>query len=136
MVTKKEYLKKWKEDNKEYFRNYMKEYQRKHFKENPHKYIYWSAKGRAKKLNLPFDLDFNDTIPPSYCPILGIELKRNTGGKSYSGNSPSVDRIDPSKGYVKGNIQVISQRANVMKNDASPEELLRFADWVIKTYRR
>jgi hypothetical protein len=79
---------------------------------------------------LPFDLTVEDIQTPTHCPILGIELKRNTGGKSYKGNSPSLDRIDPTKGYVKDNVQVISQRANVMKNDATFDELKRFADWI------
>jgi hypothetical protein len=50
--------------------------------------------------------------------------------------SPSLDRIKPELGYVPGNIQVISARANVMKNDATPEELLAFANWVYRTYGR
>jgi hypothetical protein len=67
------------------------------------------------------------------CPVLGIPLKRNTG--PVGRNSYTVDQIIPGIGYVLGNIQVISFRANAMKQDASPEELIRFADWVYRTYR-
>ena len=49
-------------------------------------------------------------------------------------NSPSIDRIDNDKGYIKGNVQVISHKANSMKFTASKEELLKFAEWVKVTY--
>ena len=49
-------------------------------------------------------------------------------------NSPSLDRMDNSKGYVKGNVQVISHKANSMKFSASKDELLKFAEWVMRVY--
>lgn len=112
-----------------------KKYQREYFRKHPERYTYWSAKGRARKNNISFDLEFSDIVYPKVCPILSIPIERNAGHKSYSGRSPSLDRIDPKKGYTKGNVQVISQKANVMKNDATPEELILFADWVYRTYK-
>ena len=87
-----------------------------------------SARARAIKKGLIFDIDHNyiRSIIPSHCPILGIPLEwsvqRGNGPRSLP-NSPSLDRIDPSKGYVKGNVWIISNRANSIKNDASHEEL-------------
>ena len=65
------------------------------------------------------------------CPIMGIKFKRNTKGNCSSHFSPTLDRIDPTKGYTPGNIQVISQLANQMKADAQKKYLLRFAQYVI-----
>lgn len=114
---------------------YSRNWQRNYFKENPSKYLLWGIQGRCSRKGIPFNLTAEDIEIPSHCPILGIPLFRNTGGNKPTGNSPSVDRIVPELGYIKGNIQVISQRANIMKNDANPEELLKFADWVYKNYK-
>lgn len=64
---------------------------------------------------------------PLHCPVLGLPLYRNSGGSAQGPNSPSLDRIDPALGYVKGNVKVISSRANSIKSNATPEELLRVA---------
>jgi hypothetical protein len=74
-----------------------------------------------------------DIVIPDTCPILGIPLITGTG-KGAKPGSISVDRKDSARGYTPDNIQVISQKANIMKSDATPTELLMFADWVYKTY--
>lgn len=82
-----------------------------------------AARSRAKKINIPFDLTFKDITIPERCPILGILLKRNR--LKIGADSASLDRIDPSKGYVKSNVLVISLKANLIKTNASPEEILK-----------
>lgn len=84
-----------------------------------------SAKQRASENRILFDLERADIPPvPETCPILGIPLVRNVGKGRHgaSDNSPSLDRIIPDLGYVKGNIRWLSYRANRIKNDATPEE--------------
>lgn len=81
------------------------------------------VKHRAKKRGIPFNLEPTDITIPALCPVLGLPLKRNIGGKGYHPCSPSIDRVVPAAGYIKGNVRVISARANLLKNDASIAEL-------------
>jgi hypothetical protein len=84
----------------------------------------WSrAKYRAKQKGLDFTIEQKDITIPDVCPLLGIPLVCHRGKGSQKGNSPSLDRIDPTKGYIKGNVWVISNRANTLKNDATLQEL-------------
>lgn len=78
-------------------------------------------KSRAKKRGLAFNITANDIPLPNVCPIFGTKLVIGIG--KQGNDSPSVDRIDPTKGYVKGNVVVISQRANSLKRDASLADL-------------
>lgn len=97
---------------------------------NPINQLLSSAKTRAKKAGLPFDLTIEDIQIPEVCPVLGIPLIRNLGGSYPTPNSPSIDRIIPTLGYVRGNIAVISNRANTIKQDANVEELTAVRDWL------
>jgi hypothetical protein len=90
------------------------------------------VKYRAKNENLPFNLTRGDIFIPTICPILGIQLVRSEGRLTQ--NSPSLDRIIPALGYVKGNVWVVSMKANTMKNSATVEELRQFARWVVGAY--
>lgn len=92
----------------------------------------WSAKKRAQEKELPFDLTEDDIVIPDKCPVLGIKLEAQYGRGGLASNSPSLDRIYPWLGYVKGNVIVISHRANRLKNDATPYELHRIASFYRK----
>lgn len=92
-----------------------------------------SAQNRANIKGIPLSIRLEDIIVPTHCPILGIPIFKSTG--KPTSNSPSLDRIVPELGYVVGNIQVISYKANAMKNDASFEDLIKFAEWVFKTIK-
>lgn len=89
------------------------------------------AKMRSKESGRDFNIEVSDIIIPDSCPILGIKLNMNSGKSGAYRNSPSLDRIDNSRGYTKDNIQIISQLANAMKCHASNEELHKFAKWVL-----
>lgn len=87
-----------------------------------------NAKQRAKRAGVPFDIALDDIVIPDTCPILGIPLK--IAPRTPTDNSPSLDRIFPARGYVRGNVAVISFRANAIKNSASINELLQVALWI------
>lgn len=72
--------------------------------------MFISAKARALKEGLPFDITEDDLEIPDVCPVLGIPF-----GKSQWYDSPSLDKLIPNLGYVKGNIVVVSARANNLK---------------------
>lgn len=97
-------------------------------KKHPERKLLYGARNRAKKVGLDFDIEESDIIIPEYCPLLGIKLEL----LGQCDNSPSLDRIDNSKGYIKGNVWVISFKANRMKNTATLDELIVFANNVNK----
>jgi hypothetical protein len=87
---------------------------------NPFRAKVTSVRARAKALGLAFDLDekwFEDNTP-EYCPVLGIKLDQ---GDRVS--TSSVDKVIPRLGYTKENCRIISLKANMLKNDASVEDL-------------
>jgi hypothetical protein len=67
-----------------------------------------------------FTIDFGDIDFPQHCPILGIPL--NYFNEAQDIDSPSFDCKNPSMGYVKGNVFIISMRANRIKNDGTAAE--------------
>ena len=95
---------------------------RKYMKLHPEKYMLINAQKRARNKNLEFTIKLTDINIPQFCPWLGCELTPSGGGKSTY--SPSLDRIDNSKGYTPDNIEVISTRANILKSDATLNELI------------
>lgn len=99
-------------------------------RENISRYLWRSAKDTAKKKGYEFNIEESDIIVPSICPYLDMPIT-NISQKGFVPSNPSIDRIDNSKGYIKGNIQIISRLANIMKNCATDEQLLKFANKII-----
>lgn len=86
------------------------------------------AKRRAAAKGLEFNLTKDDIIIPEVCPVLGIPISRSVD--YHNDGSPSIDRVDSSKGYTKDNIVIISWRANRLKNDATIEELKQIVKYM------
>src|ERR1700748_3665674 len=103
-------------------------YAKKYKEEHPEAYMLSRAGTNARQRGLEFDLSIEDIVIPEFCPILDIKLVRTSG--KPSGTTPSLDRVDNSKGYIKGNVRVISRRANQMKGDMSKEDIKRLWEYV------
>lgn len=102
------------------------------------KYKLTSLKRSAKVRGLEFNLEASDisSLMVSECPISNVHLKykRFTNIGKIGPNSPSVDRIDNSKGYIQGNIQIISAKINRLKGENSIRELLTMCKQLINFY--
>lgn len=81
------------------------------------------ARCRCYTKKVEFNLTIDDIDIPDYCPVLGIKLDTENFGRGNQDYKPSIDRIDAKKGYIKGNICIISGRANRIKSDATIAEL-------------
>lgn len=86
-----------------------------------------AAKARAAQAGVPFSITADDITIPQLCPVLGVPLV--VGQAQATDFSPSLDRVLPLLGYVPGNILVISNRANRIKNNATIMELRAVADF-------
>ena len=117
--------------------------------ESIHAYAYYTnnwerkrikdAKTRARYLKIPFNLteEYIKSIAPTdmVCPALGIQMKVGENFKDSKVSAPSLDRLIPKLGYVKGNIVIVSTRANTLKRDATPEELMKIAKFYKKVFK-
>lgn len=137
--SRKYYLNK-KEERQKYNREYnqknkdkIRKYHRDYLAANPEKGMLNNARLRAKTKGLDFNIDLDDVIIPEVCPLLGIEIHRGDG--KLCQNSPSLDRFDSSKGYIKGNVWVISHRANTIKSNLCFHEFETiYKNWKEKFY--
>ena len=115
------------------FKNRSREQKLQYRTDKPEKVIWLSCRNSAKRKGVDFSLEEQDIVIPKICPYLQIPIT-NIRGKGRIFSNPSIDRIDPTKGYVKGNIQIISDLANRMKQDATTEQLIAFAHGVLKVH--
>lgn len=121
---------KWRQENPDKVKAQKTEWMK--IPENRVSHILGQAKRRALSSALDFDITIDDLLPlPAICPVLGVPINyQGTGARGFVNNSPSIDRIDSSKGYVKGNVQIISWRANRIKSDATLSELEQLVQYM------
>jgi len=131
----KEYQKKWNRENKDKRRLYKKKYlaKRKEIGKNKkltkEKAILYRTKYRAKKKNLEFSIKAKDLILCKKCPCCGITLIYFNSGKVKPATA-SIDRINPLKGYIPGNVAIICLRCNTLKNNASIQEIFNILKYM------
>ncbi len=124
----REYKRNWNKSNVDSVRASRKKFQpkanairKRNRLNNPITFMLYAAKARAKLANVPFDLCVDDLTLPEFCPVLGIPLIM--AENHQADNSPTLDRLIPSLGYVKNNVIIVSAKVNRIKNDATLVEL-------------
>lgn len=98
----------------------------------PGRALWHDARRRAKLIKVPFTITVEDIKVTEKCPVLGIPLF--SGFRKMCDNSLTLDRIIPERGYVPGNICVMSNKANRIKNDGTIEEHMKVVDWMKEKY--
>ena len=99
---------------------------------NPIPVLIRTCKNRAKRKGIEFTITAADLAMPPECPCCGNKLQARTGPRKPgpTPNSPSIDRVDNSRGYVPGNVAIICWRCNELKRNATPEELHKILSWI------
>lgn len=134
-LGRKQYMKEWysstnaHSQTKEYKRQSSLDWDRK----NPEKYLLRGARNRAKRDGKDFNITVDDIYIPELCPVLGIRLTGVREGVRPKDSTPSLDRRDNSLGYVKGNVFVISWRANQLKSNMSIDEMKGLLNYALST---
>lgn len=90
--------------------------------------MWWHAKKRAQRRGVPFSISITDIVVPETCAVFGFPISRSVG--TISDTSPTLDCVVPSLGYVPGNVRVISQKANRLKNRMTLDEVLAIARYI------
>lgn len=95
------------------------------------RYAVKDARKRAAKKGVPFDLVTKDILPllKDRCPIFGTPFQYGGNGRIRP-ESPALDRIKPELGYVKGNVHIISVKANNIKSAYKSEDIMKVATWL------
>ena len=104
---------------------------------NPRNRLYASSRLNSRRKGIEHSIKLKDIPLPETCKYLGIKIdyrRASERGRLRSWDAPSIDRIDPTRGYVPGNIQVLSDLANRMKSDATVEQLVAFAQGVLAAH--
>lgn len=89
-------------------------------------------KSEAVRRGVEFTIGWADLEWPTHCPIFGCELNYFSDSTCDRLKAPSIDRVDPTKGYVPGNVAVISYRANRIKNDGTADDHRKIAEYIDK----
>lgn len=114
-------------------REHQKQIKKEHYCRKPQSWMLTSARKRAVEKGIEFNLKASDIALPEgmLCPILGMKMESNYGKDGGNKpNSPSLDRVDINRGYVPGNVCIISLKANRMKQNCSLEDLYKLVAYV------
>lgn len=116
-------------------RECTKKYYIQRMLDKPFDKLHRNKKASCKKQGILYNLDaeYLNSIWTGKCPILGIELSKYSPYSKSSDKTAHLDRINPTKGYIKGNVAFLSSRANRLKNNASVEEVKSILNYMLKS---
>lgn len=100
------------------------------------RFMHKRAKRQALSRGIEFKISLRHIPVTEYCPILGVWLEYEKLGVANAPHKPSLDRIDNTRGYIPGNVQVVSARANILKRDAALDELLKMGEWAASQIKK
>lgn len=103
---------------------------REAYREDPLSHAIRGKKTVSKNIGVPFNLSVEDVERPTHCPVLGLELDYSADATKRALNKASLDRFKPELGYVKGNVRVISCRANFLKSNGTLDEFIKLVEWM------
>ena len=130
-VKKAEYQRKYQRRYRQDNREAIAEKRREYYQMNREYFALKSAERRATKYGVPFSLTLDNLPPiPSVCPVFGTSWAELGGTGGCKPTSLSLDRIIPELGYIPTNVVWMSSRANLIKSNATPEELEKVAAFV------
>lgn len=128
-MNSKEYHR-FKYDSDIEYRTRRRENNIRYLERNPKQRLLASSKLTAKKKGYEHTITIDDIFIPEFCKYLNVPLTNIQNSFKVPTNI-SIDRIDSTKGYIPGNIQVISYLANRMKQEATQEQLIQFAKGIL-----
>jgi len=117
----------------EEYKNSKVEYVNKNYLK--HKLSTLKSKIKYSGRNLEFNIEETHLDVVEYCPLLNIKLDYKITKGVFNWNAASIDRIDNTKGYIPGNVWIVSRLANSMKGMATKEELITFSENIIKKFK-
>ena len=97
----------------------------------------WRAISRARKRGWSVNIDAPHLAElwhkqRGLCALSGLPLQMSGSRKAMSLLTWSLDRIDSTKGYTKGNVRIVCMMANVCKSDNPDDVVFEFARRVVK----
>jgi hypothetical protein len=122
-----EYRKKNKQKRSDQNKEWYESSRKVHFKKDPQHYLWYVARTRSRQKDTEFTISVDDIVIPERCPILNHVL---TKGNGYLPNAMSLDRVDNTKGYIPGNVRVISRQANLLKSSLTLEILEKIIQYI------
>jgi hypothetical protein len=142
LEKQREYSKAWRERNPGYWKGWKKrpkersrDLQRQWREKNPTRETFLNTKSRAKVHGTPFSIKFEEIFWPTLCPVFGTKLsydKGYKGSKKIRDTQATLDRWDNSKGYILGNVFVISHKANRLKGNMDHDDMMALTGYMLR----